>query len=198
MPHLAGKPTLEHIIQGCIKANRDSQKQLYKLYYSFSMGICMRYSTNYTEAEEIINDSYLKIFNKVADFVPSHQNFEASFVGWIKQIFIHTAIDHYRKNNKAHTKPLLNDSQMELTGNSASPIDQISYKEILELVQMLSPTYRTVFNLFVLDGYKHEEISKELNISVGTSKSNLAKARINIQKMLQQKNVLLYEQRKAI
>ena len=74
----------------------------------------------------------------------------------------------------------------------------MSYKEILELVQMLSPTYRTVFNLFVLDGYKHEEISKELNISVGTSKSNLAKARINIQKMLQQKNVKLYEQRKAI
>ncbi len=195
---MSGKPTLEHIIQGCIKANRDSQKQLYKLYYSFSMGICMRYSTNYTEAEEIVNDSFLKIFKKVADFEPSHQSFEASFVGWIKQIFIHTAIDHYRKNNKAHTISLLDDSHIELTENSASPIDHMSYKEILELVQMLSPTYRTVFNLFVLDGYKHEEISKELNISVGTSKSNLAKARINIQKMLQQKNVKLYEQRKAI
>jgi RNA polymerase sigma factor (sigma-70 family) len=189
---------LEHIIQGCIKANRDSQKQLYKLYYGFSMSICMRYSTNYTEAEEVINDSFLKIFKKVADFEPSHQSFEASFVGWIKKIFIHTAIDHYRKNSKTYTIPLLDDSHLEISERSASPIDNMSYKEILELVQMLSPTYRTVFNLYVLDGYKHEEISKQLNISVGTSKSNLAKARINIQKMLQQKNVKLYEQRKAI
>jgi RNA polymerase sigma-70 factor (ECF subfamily) len=158
----------------------------------------MRYSTNYTEAEEIINDSFLKIFKKIADFEPSHQNFEASFVGWIKKIFIHTAIDHYRKNNKAYTIPLLDDSHFEIAENSASPIDNMSFKEILALVQMLSPTYRTVFNLYVLDGYKHEEISKQLNISVGASKSNLAKARINIQKMLQQKNVKLYEQRKAI
>ena len=162
------------------------------------MGICMRYSTNYAEAEEIINDSFLKIFKKVADFEPSHQSVEASFVGWIKQIFIHTAIDHYRKNNKAYTLPLIDDSHFETAENSASPIDTMSYKEILGLVQMLSPTYRSVFNLYVLDGYKHEEISKQLNISVGTSKSNLAKARINIQKMLQQKNVTLYEPRKAI
>jgi RNA polymerase sigma-70 factor (ECF subfamily) len=158
----------------------------------------MRYSTNYTEAEEIINDSFLKIFKKIADFEPSHQNFEASFVGWIKKIFINTAIDHYRKNNKAYTIPLLDDTHFEITENSPSPIDHMSYKEIIELVQKLSPTYRTVFNLYVLDGFKHEEISKQMNISVGTSKSNLAKARINIQKMLQQKNVKLYEQRKAI
>lgn len=189
---------LEHIIQGCIKANRDSQKQLYKLYYGLSMSICMRYSNNHTEAEEVINDSFLKIFKKIADFKPSHLNFEASFVGWIKKILINTSIDHYRKNNKAHTIALLDDSHIVITENSASPIDNMSFKEILELVQMLSPTYRTVFNLYVLDGYKHDEISKHLKISVGTSKSNLAKARINIQKMLQQKNVKLYEQRKAI
>lgn len=195
---MSGENELEHIIRGCIEANRNSHKQLYKLYYGLSMGICMRYSVNYTETEEIINDGFLKIFKKIADFEPSHQSFEASFVGWIKKIFIHTAIDHYRKNNKAYTVPLLDDSHLAITENSASPIDNMSFKEILELVQLLSPTYRTVFNLFVLDGYKHEEISKQLNISVGTSKSNLAKARMNIQKMLQQKNVKLYEQRKAI
>ena len=89
-------------------------------------------------------------------------------------------------------------SHVEIAENSASPIDNMSFKEILALVQMLSPTYRTVFNLYVLDGFKHEEISKQLNISVGTSKSNIAKARINLQKMLRQKNVTLYEQRKAI
>ena len=190
--------TLEHIIQGCIKANRDSQKQLYKLYYGLAMSICMRYSTHYTEAEEIVNDGFLKIFKKIDAFEPSYQSYEASFVGWIKKIFIHTAIDNYRKNNKSYTIPILDDSHLEISENSASPIDNMSYKEIIELVQKLSPTYRTVFNLFVLDGYKHEEISKQLNISVGTSKSNLAKARINIQKMLKQTNVKLYEQRRAI
>lgn len=190
--------TLEHIIQGCIKANRDSQKQLYKLYYGFAMSICMRYSTHYTEAEEIVNDGFLKIFKKIDAFEPSYQSYEASFVGWIKKIFIHTAIDNYRKNNKSYTIPIMDDSHLEISENSASPIDNMSYKEIIEIVQKLSPTYRTVFNLFVLDGYKHEEISKQLNISVGTSKSNLAKARINIQKMLKLINVKLYEQRRAI
>ena len=190
--------TLEHIIQGCIKANRDSQKQLYKLYYGFAMSICMRYSTHYTEAEEIVNDGFLKIFKKIDAFEPSYQSYEASFVGWIKKIFIHTAIDNYRKNNKSYTIPIMDDSHLEISENSASPIDNMSYKEIIALVQKLSPTYRTVFNLFVLDGYKHEEISKQLNISVGTSKSNLAKARINIQKMLKLINVKLYEQRRAI
>ena len=189
---------LEYIIKGCIKAERDSQKQLYELYYGFSMRICMRYSANQTEAEEIINDSFLKIFKKIADFNPSHESFEASFVGWIKRIFIHTAIDSYRRNNKANKIQLLNDSDLKIPENSAGPIDNMSFKEILEIVQMLSPTYRAVFNLYVLDGYKHDEISKELRISVGTSKSNLAKARINIQKMLRQKNVNLYEQRKAL
>jgi RNA polymerase sigma factor (sigma-70 family) len=195
---LSGTNTLEHIIRGCIKANRDSQKQLYKLYYGFSMSICMRYSTHYTEAEEIVNDGFLKIFKKIDSFEPSYQSYEASFVGWIKKIFIHTAIDNYRKNNKSYTIPILDDSHIEISENSASPIDNMSYKEIIELVQKLSPTYRTVFNLYVLDGYKHEEISKQLNISTGTSKSNLAKARINIQKMLKLKNVKLYEQRRAI
>lgn len=195
---MSGKPALEHIIQGCIKANRASQKQLYQLYYSFSMGICMRYSTSSAEAEEIVNDGFLKIYNKIAYFEPSHQNIESSFAGWIKKIFIHTAIDQYRKNSKWHTVPLLEDSHFEIRENAASPIDNMSYKEILELVQKLSPTYRAVFNLYVLDGYKHEEISKHLKISVGTSKSNLAKARMNIQKLLQQKKIKVYDQRKAI
>lgn len=158
----------------------------------------MRYSTHYTEAEEIVNDGFLKIFKKIDAFEPSYQSYEASFVGWIKKIFIHTAIDNYRKNNKSYTIPIMDDSHLEISENSASPIDNMSYKEIIALVQKLSPTYRTVFNLFVLDGYKHEEISKQLNISVGTSKSNLAKARINIQKMLKLINVKLYEQRRAI
>ncbi len=168
------------------------------LYYGFSMGICIRYSAHHTEAEEIVNDGFLKIFHKIETFRPSYKSYEASFVGWIKKIFIYTAIDHYRKNNKSITIPILDDRHLEIIENSASPVDKMSYNEIIALVQKLSPAYRTVFNLYVLDGYTHEEISKQLNISVGTSKSNLAKARINIKKILQLTNVKLYERRRAI
>ena len=168
------------------------------LYYGFYMSICIRYSAHYKEAEEIVNDGFLKIYNNIEAFGPSYKSYEASFVGWIKKIFIYTAIDHYRKNNKSVTIPILNDGHLEIIENSASAVDNMSYKEIIALVQKLTPAYRTVFNLYVLDGYKHEEISKQLNISVGTSKSNLAKARINIQKMLKLTNVKLYEQRRAI
>jgi RNA polymerase sigma factor (sigma-70 family) len=195
---LSGTDTLEDIISGCLKANRESQKQLYKLYYSFSMGICMRYCNNNLEAEEIVNDSFLKIFSKLNHFQARYQSYEASFVGWIKKIIIHTAIDNFRKYNSAHNISLLDDNHFEISETDATPIDTMSFKEILELVQNLSPIYRTVFNLYILDGYKHQEIANKLNITVGTSKSNLAKARMNIQKMLKQKNLKLYEQRKAI
>ncbi|MBL0144711.1 MAG: sigma-70 family RNA polymerase sigma factor [Chitinophagaceae bacterium] len=162
------------------------------------MGICMRYSNNYLEAEEIVNDSFLKIFKSIHNFQAAYQNTEASLVGWMKKIIIHTAIDSYRKNNKPFTLEQIGDNHLNLFDNDESSIDKMSYKEIIELVQKLSPTYRTVFNLYVIDGFKHEEIADQLGISVGTSKSNLAKARINVQKMLKQTNIKLYEQRKAI
>lgn len=162
------------------------------------MGICMRYCNNNLEAEEIVNDSFLKIFSKLNHFQARYQNYEASFVGWMKKIIIHTAIDNYRKYNLSHNITLLDDNHFEISETDATPIDNMSFKEILELVQNLSPIYRTVFNLYILDGYKHQEIANHLNITVGTSKSNLAKARMNIQKMLKQKNLKLYEQRKAI
>ena len=91
---------LENIILGCVKSNRESQKLLYKQYFSFAMGICMRYANNYMEAEEIVNDGFLKIFKGLANFKILNQNLEASFAGWMKQIFIYTAIDSYRKNGK--------------------------------------------------------------------------------------------------
>ena len=195
---MSGKPELEQIILGCIEETRGSQKMLYKLYYSLSIAIAMRYSKNYPEAEEIVNDGFLKIFSGIKNFRPAYQNYEASFTGWIKRIIIHTAIDHYRKYNKAFAISPNDINYTDVVETSASAIDNMAFKELIELVQKLSPAYRTVFNLYILDGYKHEEIAKRLKISVGASKSNLAKARMNIQNMLKQKNLKLYEQRKAI
>jgi RNA polymerase sigma factor (sigma-70 family) len=189
---------LTHIIEGCVKAKRESQKELYKIYYGFSMGICMRYCKHKDEAVEIVNDGFLKIFKTVSNFIPKYENYDASLMGWIKKVMVFTAIDHYRKNYKQHAAVELDAVHFEITDTFESSIDRMSYKEIIALVQLLSPTYRTVFNLYVIDGFKHEEISKKLNISIGTSKSNLSKARINIQNMLKETNIKLYEQRKAI
>lgn len=162
------------------------------------MGVCMRYCHQEADVVEIVNDGYLKIFKTINGFTAKYENIEASFMGWLKKIMIYTAIDQYRKNLKESFKVELDSKYLGIIDDSENAIDALSYKEIITLIQKLSPTYRTVFNLFVIDGFKHEEIAKELNISVGTSKSNLAKARHNIQKMLRLANENLYEQRKAI
>ena len=196
---LPGGQQLLHIVEGCIKANRQSQKDFYKIYYGYAIGICMRYCNTHDDAVEVVNDGFLKIFKTIQVFNSRYENYESSLMGWMKSIMVHTAIDHFRKNSKKnYLVGEIEDLHFQIDDSSETSIDKMSYKEIYGLVQKLSPVYRTVFNLYVIEGFKHEEIGKKLNISVGTSKSNLAKARLNIQKMLKEANLKLYEQRKII
>jgi RNA polymerase sigma factor (sigma-70 family) len=195
---LSNRPDLLHIIQGCVKANRDSQKLFYQLYYGYSMGICMRYCTNQDDAAEITNDGFLKIFRALDSFNPQYSDIEASLKGWMKRIMINTAIDHLRKKNQRFMVAENVDNHFNLADEMETSIDRMTYQEILAVIQRLSPVYRTVFSLFVIDGYKHEEIAVQLKISVGASKSNLSKARMNIKKMLQEAKVNYYEQKKII
>jgi RNA polymerase sigma factor (sigma-70 family) len=162
------------------------------------MSICLRYCDAYDDAMEVVNDGFLKIFRSVSSFNPRNNNYEASLMAWMKSIMVHTAIDHYRKRKYDHLVNDIEESHYEMSDNNESAIDMMTYKEIMAILQKLSPVYRTVFNLYVIDGYKHEEIAEQLNISVGTSKSNLSKARANIQKMLKESNLKLYEQRRAV
>jgi RNA polymerase sigma-70 factor (ECF subfamily) len=157
----------------------------------------MRYCNRNEDAVEIVNDGFLKIFNSLHSFQPTNENFEASLMAWIKKIMINTSIDHYRKNHKNHFIPEINEGENKLFVGDETIIDRLSYKEIIIIVQRLSPAYRTVFNLYVIDGLTHEEIAQQLNISAGTSKSNLSKAKINIQKMLAEVNINNYD-REAI
>jgi len=159
------------------------------------MAISMRYCNSKDDAMEVVNDGFLKIYRELHNFKPAHSSFEASLKGWMKTIFVHTAIDHYRKNKKNYLVGEMEDAHFEMADAQETAIDKMSYAEIIEMVQRLSPVYKTVFNLFVIDGFKHEEIAKQLNITVGTSKSNLAKARANIQKMLSESLIKRYEQR---
>ncbi|RZK01859.1 MAG: RNA polymerase sigma factor [Flavobacterium sp.] len=165
------------LIEGCVKKERKSQKELYRLYYGYSLRICLRYAKNKDEAVEVVNDGFMKVFTHIARYQANQ-----SFNSWLSTIMINTAIDHYRKRIKKLEMEELNDQhQVEDRENILS---NINYEDLINLVQKLSHAYRTVFNLFAIDGYTHEEISVLLQISVGASKSNLFKARENLKRML--------------
>jgi RNA polymerase sigma-70 factor (ECF subfamily) len=144
---------------------------------------------------EVVNDGFMKVYRELPRFVPRYDNYEASLKGWLKSIMVNTAIDYFRKHNKNYFVAELEDAHFEMQQIDETAIDKMSYKEIMDLVQALSPVYKTIFNLFVIEGFKHEEIASRLNISVGTSKSNLSKAKANIQKMLKETTIKCYGQR---
>lgn len=170
------------LIEGCKKKNRESQKMLYEHFYSFSMRICLRYSLHEDEAIEILNDGFMKVFNKLDKY-----DRKLSFQGWLRRIMVNTAIDYYRRNKKyIKNKSIdeLNGEESNISDFDDSIISKMSYTEIIGLVQRLSPSYRTVFNLYVIDGYNHKEIAEKLKITEGASKSNLSKARERLRQLL--------------
>lgn len=175
------------LIEGCKSKNRESQRMLYKHYYGYAMSICVRYAQDQEEAREILNDGFMKVFAKIDMYDP-----KKSFKGWLRRILINTAIDHFRANKKHYYHADITEGHDQM--DSVDVVDNMSHNDILELVQKLSPMYRTVFSLYAIDGYNHEEIAKQLGISVGTSKSNLSKARANLRKMLMKLNREIYEQ----
>ena len=169
---------MKSLISGCIKQDRNSQRKLYQQCYSYAMSICMRYSNGYDDAVEVLNDAFMKVFTHIGQFDQSR-----SFKSWLRVVLINTALDHYRTNKKHNQTDELEAAWHCAEGASAE--SQLAYEDLLALVSQLSPAYRTVFNLYVIDGYKHQEIAKMLDISVGTSKANLTKAKANLRNMLQ-------------
>jgi RNA polymerase sigma factor (sigma-70 family) len=155
------------------------------------MKICYRYTNAMEECEEIVNEGFVKLFKNIHQFDETRQEDTLlSLKGWFKRILINTCIDHYRKTNSSVNGHVLTHESETIADQGESGIDMLSYKEIIESIRMLSPAYRAVFNLFVIEGLSHEEISQTLGISVGASKSNLSKARDNLRKLLQNKNII--------
>lgn len=165
------------LIEGCKKEDKSSQRLLYENFYSYGMSICLRYSKSEEEAIEILNDGFMKVFTKINKY-----DSEKSFKGWLRKILINTALDHHRKNVKFYNQKSIEGLKHEETNFNIEKA--MAYEEIIALIRKLSTAYKMVFNLFVIDGYTHEEISEMLGISVGTSKSNLSKARANLREML--------------
>ncbi len=175
------------LISGCCKNDRNSQRDLYHALHGYAMKICYRYVNRLEEAEELANESFVKLFRNIGQFDGQRQeDTEALLKGWFKRIVINTCIDHLRKS---HLKLISQDAAAtneSLSDISESGIDRLSYQEIIEAIRKLTPVYRTVFNLFVIEGFSHEEIATQLGISIGASKSNLSKARHNLRKIIMQ------------
>ncbi|WP_298533114.1 sigma-70 family RNA polymerase sigma factor [uncultured Algibacter sp.] len=159
---------LEQLIENCKKQNTKAQGELYKLFSSKLFTICLKYSRNRVEAEDNLQDAFLTIFKKIEQY----KN-KGSFEGWIKRITVNTVLQRYR-NEKVFD--LVNENSIEDTTVEIEE-DSISIDYLLEIIQELPDRYRLVFNLYVLDGYSHKDIADMLSINIGTSKSNLARAR---------------------
>ena len=172
------KEALITLLNACKRKDPKSQKELYRHFYNYGMTICSRYARNREEAKEVMNDGFVKIFTKLDQY-----NYSLSFKAWVNRIMVNTSIDHYRKHqSEPRTVDLIHAQHID---TNQSVLENLSAGDILKLVQHLSPSYRIAFNLFVVEGFKHEEIAEKLGISSGTSKSNLAKARLKLKVMIQ-------------
>lgn len=170
----------DHFIEGCINRDRGSFEQLYKRYAPVLMGICYRYSRSTSEAEDILQEGFIKIYNKIDTYKGS-----GSFEGWLKRIMVNTAINNYKSNLKHYFHEEIDDRIIAEDDNLKIEIDEsISKETLIKLIQELPAGYQLVFNMFAVDGLTHQEIADELNISVNTSKSQLFKARRQLRKRL--------------
>jgi RNA polymerase sigma-70 factor (ECF subfamily) len=153
------------------------QYELYKHFAPKMFGVCLRYAGNSDEAEDVLQEGFIKIFKKIDSF----RN-EGSFEGWIRRIFVNTAIEHFRR--KTYLQPITEKEEVSVEATHLSVLDSLAEKDIINLVQQLSPGYRTVFNMYVVEGYTHKQIGDILGISEGTSKSQLSRAKIILQDMV--------------
>ena len=172
--------TLEQLIIQCKKQDAKAQGELYKQYSRVLFAICLRYSPNFAEAEDNLQDAFLTIFKKVGQY-----NGKGSFEGWMKRITVNTVLQKYRKQRSFEIvdEGQIGDEEEVEIESEAIPLDFL-----LKIVQELPERYRLVFSMYVMDGYQHKEIGKLLGISDGTSKSNLARARVILQKKIEDYN----------
>lgn len=186
--NLLSAEELTYHVGACALNKRESQKIIYNSFYGYAMAICDRYTSNEEDALEILNDGFLKIFKEIHHYSPAYADVVSSFKGWLRKIMVYTAIDHFRKYHKHKMVIDLDQAGLQLSSGGEDAIDKLSYEEIIRGIQDLSPAYRTVLNLFIIEGLSHEEIAAKLDISTGTSKSNLSKARRQLQKILYKQN----------
>jgi RNA polymerase sigma factor (sigma-70 family) len=155
---------------------------MYEGYYGFALKIVFRYVYRYDKAVDVVNDGFVKLFRNMHRFIIEDEHLEPRFMGWMKKIMINASIDELRRNNMIAEIGGIPDYVWETADKTLSPDQALLYKELVSMIKQLPPAYRTVFNMIVIDGLSHSEVSESLGISVGTSKSNLSRARVLLQK----------------
>ncbi|MER3375881.1 MAG: sigma-70 family RNA polymerase sigma factor [Allomuricauda sp.] len=171
---------LEELIHKCKKGERQAQAELYRRYSGILFGMCLKYSKNKTEAEDNLHDSFMTIFSKIDQY-----GFQGSFEGWIKRITVNTVLQKYRKEQHLNvvSENIGEETEVDTEGTD------ISLSTLLGYIQELPNKYRLTFNLYVLDGYSHKEISEMLGTSTGTSKSNLARAKMILREKIEKEKI---------
>lgn len=164
-------------VAALVKGNREAQRALYEAYFSPLMAICQRYTGSEDEAMDLLHESFIKIFAKIGRYETG-----TALLAWMRRITVNTAIDYYRRQVRRRTEDI--ERAYHLSTEEPDAISDFSAREILAAVQQLPPTYRTIFNLYVIEGYSHKEIGERLGITDSTSRSNLVKARAKLQKAL--------------
>ena len=176
---------LREIIDACVKNNSASQKLVYERYYGYALKIVFRYIYRYEKAIDTVNDGFVKLFRNIDRFITDDiEHLEQRFMGWMKKIMINVAIDELRRNSMLAEIGGIPDYIWDIPGHEETAEQRLFYKELIILVKELPPSYGAVFNMHIIDGYSHQEIAQILGISVGTSKSNLFKAKAHLQKKL--------------
>ena len=173
--------TEKSLIEKCINGNRKSHKERYDLFSAKMYAICLRYAKNQMDAEDIMQDAFVKLFNNLYKF-----RGEGSFEGWVRRIFVNTAIEHLRRNNIKFSES--EGFENAIADKQATALDCLYEKDLIKTSMKLSEGYRTVFNLYAVEGYSHKEIAKQLGITESTSKSQFSRAKAILRDVLQNKN----------
>ncbi len=173
----------KQLLKGLMAEKPGAQEKLYKLYAGKMMALCHRYAKSREEAEDILQEGFLRVFRKIELY-----NGTGSFEGWIRRVFTNVAIRHYQKNARLHVVSGIDEHGEEPSEDLTDHF--FATEDLLKMIQSLPDGYRMVFNLYAIEGYSHEEIGEQLGISIGTSKSQLSRARQSLQRMLEPEQVL--------
>jgi len=177
--------TIQHIIAQCKNDNHKYQKLVYDRYRGFALKIVFRYIYHYDKAVDVVNDGFVKLFRNFTKYeLAADGNLEQQLMGYLKIVLVNTAIDELRKGRLVPEIGGIPESVWGIRDSSENAEQMLYYKELITLIKQLPPAYRIVFNMYVIDGFTHREISAALNISEGTSKSNLSRAREILKKQL--------------
>lgn len=174
----------EQLVKECVSGNATAQKKFYDLFANKMMGVCLRYTKDYDDAQDVLQDGFIKVFNKLPDFVS-----KGSLEGWVRRIMVNTALDQYRKNKKHQRNVEIESVDFKLERNDFT-LETMHAEDLLKVIQTIPEGYRVVFNLFAIEGYSHKEIAERLGVTESTSKSQYSRAKKMLRKLLVENNLV--------